>query len=433
MGDVPTIGRLGLARDELAGQVAVVTGAGRGIGRQVARALAYLGAAVVVAELDEATGAETASLIEAEGGRALCLRTDVADEASVQALAGRTLAELGRADVLVNNAILCPVAGVAEMDVALWDRVMAVNLRGAFLTCRAFLPGMLARGTGTIVNMVSTDAMPGLSAYIASKQGIVGFSQSLAAEVGEGSVHVVAFGPGMVDTPAIRDVSVRLAPRLGMSQEQFLSLSLHPAYDGLMPAADAGAATAYLVARLASEYHGEMVDGYAVLERAGYLQAPTVPAPTPAAETAALPGPGTPGAATQALALAHKLAESVAQTGAEFDKLPFFARPMARGDFKNKAGQSVSDWARTAAELVARLERVQAGDAAALAELRGGHARLADLLERFAAYCRAVPAGTARFTKDQEFLHQVAEIAAEREAAVGALAAALRKIVKDEA
>ncbi len=213
-----------------------------------------------------------------------------------------------------------------------------------------------------------------------------------------------------------------------MSQEQFLSLSLHPGYEGLMPAADAGAATAYLVARLAGEYHGEVIDGYTVLERAGYLEAPAVPA-----ESAAPPAVTAAASVADALALALKLAGYVAQIDAEFDKLPLFARPMARGDFKAKAGQSVSDWARTAADLVALLDRAQAGDAAALAELRGGYPRLAGLLERFAAYCRAVPAGAARFTKDQEFLRQVAEIAAEREATVGRLAAALQRIMQDTA
>ncbi len=426
MAEELTIARLGLARDALVGQVALVTGAGRGIGREVARALAYLGAAVVVAELDEASGRETAALVTAAGGQALSVPTDVAEAASVAALAERALASLGRVDILVNNAILCPVARVTEMDVTVWDRVLAVNLRGAFLTCRAFLPGMLARGSGTVVNMVSTDAMPGLAAYIASKQGLVGLTQSLAAEVGERGVHVVAFGPGMVGTPSLREAAPRLAPLLGMSAEQFLSLSLHPGYEGLMPAADAGAATAYLVARLAAEYHGEVIDGYAVLERAGYLQAPAVAA-SPAAPSAPAQGAGV--AATRALDLARKLAEYVAQVDAEFGKLPLFARPMARGDFKGKAGQSAADWARTAAALVALLERTQAGDAAALVELRAQHDRLARLLQRFAAYCHAVPAGAARFTKDQAFLAEVARIAAEREATVDALRDALDEAV----
>ena len=420
-----TIARWGLARDALAGQVAVITGAGRGIGRETARALAYLGATMVVAEIDPQTGQDTCSLVAALGGRALFQPTEVADESSVAALASRTLCECGRVDVLINNAILCPVASLVEMDAALWDRVIAVNLRGTFLTCKAFLPAMLAQGRGTIVNMTSTGAMPHLSAYVASKRGIVGLSQSLAAEVGERGVRVIAFAPGFVDTPALREQARLLAPHLGLSQAQFLQLSLHPAYDGPMPAADAGAATAYLVARLAGEYHGEETDGYAVLERAGYLQTPTM---TPQARDAA-PALSTPGPDLgQALDLARELAEIVTQIGSEFDRLPVFVRPMARSGFRSRAGLGIREWLRTAQELQARLERVRAGDRAASAELQRDQARLLRLLQQLAAYLQGVPAEAARFTKDEEFLRQVRTTTAQRVAVVQALASALHDL-----
>jgi len=420
------IARLGLPAGALAGQVAVVSGAGRGIGRETARALSYLGAAVVVAEIDEASGAQTAELLRAAGGRALAVPTDVADEGSVAALCERTLAEFKRVDVLVNGAILSPVAALLETDVALWDRVIAVNLRGTFLMCKAFLPAMLARARGTIVNMVSADAMPYLSAYIASKRAIAGLSQSLAPEVGERGVRVIAFGPGLVDTPGLRESGHLLAARLGMSEEQFFSLSLHPAYEGLMPAADAGAATAYLVARLADEYHGEVVDGYTVLERAGYLQAPPAGPPGAPAPVAARRDVGT---LARAIDLARQLGALVAQTDAEFNRLPVVLRPLARGGFKRQAGQSTADWRRTAAALTARLERIEAREAAALSELLVGYRTLAGLLGKLAAYYRGAAGQAARFTKDQEFLRRANRIASEREATVRALEAALRELM----
>jgi NAD(P)-dependent dehydrogenase (short-subunit alcohol dehydrogenase family) len=300
--------RLALASDTFAGQVTLVTGAGRGIGLEVARAFARLGAQVVIAELNEDTGRATASLIRCEGGQALFIKTEVSIESEVAALVHQARHVFGPIDILVNNAIVCPVVSIVEMDTALWDQVIAVNLRAAFLTCRACLPDMIARRHGSIVNMVSTDAMPGLAAYIASKQGLAGFSQSLAAEVGSTGIRVVAFGPGMVDTPAIRSVATNLAPQLGLTEDRFLSLSIHPAFDGLMPAEYSGAAAAYLVARLADEYHGEVVNAYTVLERAGLIDPP---ASAPRSMEPTLPVSGVPikraGTSDRARELAEQL------------------------------------------------------------------------------------------------------------------------------
>ncbi|HYF76155.1 MAG TPA: SDR family NAD(P)-dependent oxidoreductase, partial [Symbiobacteriaceae bacterium] len=195
--------RLGLRTDELAGQVAVITGAGQGIGREAALALAGLGAKVVVADINADTGAETARLINDAGGTAVFVQTDISREADVARLAMWTLADFGPAHILINNAILSPVASLMEMTPDEFDRVIAVNLRGAYLTCRAFVPGMLTHHLGTIINMVSMDAMANMSAYIASKQGLAGFSQSLAAELGHEGIRVVAFAPGFVETPGL--------------------------------------------------------------------------------------------------------------------------------------------------------------------------------------------------------------------------------------
>ncbi len=204
--------KLGLPHDCMKGRVAVVTGAGRGIGREVARAFAWLGAAVIIAERSD-TGIETEKTIRAEGGKAHFLRTDVADPASIAQLFRGATALFGTPDILVNNAMLCPVVSVLEMTVEQWDQVMAVNLRGMFLTTRTFLPGMISKKRGTIINMISAEAMPYLSAYITSKQGMQAFSQSLAAEVGEeAGIRVVALAPGLVDTPAIEKRQARSLP-----------------------------------------------------------------------------------------------------------------------------------------------------------------------------------------------------------------------------
>ena len=418
--------RLGLRRDTLHDQVAIVTGAGRGIGREVARALAWLEARVIIAEISE-RGQETEQVIRQSGGTASFIRCDVSDETSVAALLEQARQIYGSINLLINNAAYIPVARVMGMDTALWDRVMTVNLRGTYLLCKACLPDMLARGSGVIVNMVSTEAMPGLSAYIASKQGIAGFSQSLAAEVGAQGVHVIAFGPGMVDTPGIRGVATDLAPGLGMTPDQFLSVSLHPAYDGLMPPEDSGAAVAYLTACLSEEYQGEIVNAYQVLERAGYLkaglqigvtEASVEPVTVPAANTADL---------AAAIAQSEQLQAVIAQTRAEFDQLPVFVRPMARNGFRSKAGQSINDWARTVEQLTTTLQHIQRGDGAAALGLHNDATGLIDLLQKLIDYYHSVPAQTARFTKDAEFLRQVAQQTAEREALIQTIIGALNR------
>lgn len=432
MNEVETLAveRVGLAHDALAGRVAVVTGGGRGIGREIVRAFAWLGARVVIAELSD-EGLETERRVKESGSQALFARTDVSSEAEVAALARKTREAFGPVDILINNAILCPVAPVLEMDASLWDRVMAVNLRGAFLTCKAFLPDMVSRRRGVVVNMISTDAMPGLSAYIASKQGLTGFSQSLAAEVGRQGVRVVAFAPGMVDTPGIRGAAEGLAPQLGFTVEQFLSLSLHPAYEGLMPADHAAAATAYLAAALADEFHGETVTGYTVLERAGFIQTPgatPVGRAAPAAEPAPQPGADRTEVIRRAIALSQQLQEVIVRTDAEFNKLPVFVRPMARGGFKNKSGQSVQDWARMASKLTEQLKKVEAADAVTEQQVHADCGRRKELLGKLIVYWQEVPGETARFTKDADLLRDVAQQMAEREAVARSLISVLEAL-----
>lgn len=430
----PAVALLDLLPNALAGQVAVVTGAGQGIGREIALAFAHLGARLVIAEIDPSSGQETGRLVQDAGGQALFIQTDVSNQEEVLRLAERVRQAYGPVDILVNNAILCPVASVLDMDVELWNRVMAVNLRGTFLTCKAFLPGMLSRNRGVIVNMTSAEAMPNLSAYLASKQGIAAFSQSLAGEVGESGVRVIAFGPGFVDTPGLRRAAQGLAPRLGLSVDQFMQLSLHEAYPAAMPPDHAAAAAAYLVVRLADEYHGEQVTGYTVLEQAGFLRKTAVPTPVPAssAQTAppasATPAIGESGALTeddpaasraaalhQAAALAGQLGDVLAQVGEEFNRLPVFVRPLARNGFKNKAGQSLPGWTRTIAGLADDLRRAAAGDPQTIAEITSSLPQLNQLLDRLATYFHEVPAETARFTKDEKILQEIARISAGRE------------------
>lgn len=204
----------------LAGQVAVVTGAGRGIGRAVAITLAREGAAVVLASRSAGELEGVAREIGQAGGCALAVPTDVRQEAAVDALARRALAEWQRVDVLVNAAGVATFAPVTDSKLDDWDQMLAVNLRGAVLCCRAVLPAMIARRRGTVINLgsvVTSRALTGSAAYTASKYGLLGFSRVLAEEMRPHGVRVGVLSAGATDTP-LWDAMPAAPPRERMIQ-----------------------------------------------------------------------------------------------------------------------------------------------------------------------------------------------------------------------
>lgn len=188
----------------LAGQVALVTGAGRGIGRAAAAALAAEGAAVALAARSRQQIAEAAAEVREAGGRALAVPTDVTQDPAVEALVEQVVGELGSLDILVTAAGVAsfgPVAGTKPAD---WDPMLAVNLRATMVTCRAALPVMLRQRRGTIINVASVAAVrpiAGAAAYSATKAAVVAFSRVLAEEVRHDGVRVGVVLPGAVDTP----------------------------------------------------------------------------------------------------------------------------------------------------------------------------------------------------------------------------------------
>ena len=184
----------------LEGRVAIVTGGGHGIGKFYARRLAEEGARVVIAEID----GRAAERVAADIGGAIALRTDVSDQASVEAMAAATVERCGRIDVLVNNAAIFATVPMSrspfdQIDPAEWDRMMAVNLRGTWLACRAVIPQMRKQAYGKIVNISSGTALKGSASrihYVTSKAGILGFTKTLAMEVGKDNICVNCIAPG---------------------------------------------------------------------------------------------------------------------------------------------------------------------------------------------------------------------------------------------
>ena len=408
--------QMGLAPDALAGQVAVVTGGGQGIGREVAFALARLGARVVVAEISPA-GQKTERVIQGSGGEALFFRTDVSRETDVARLARCTMDMFGPADILINNACVWSVSSVLSLETAAWDRVVAVNMRGTFLTCKALLPQMLTRGRGTIVNVVSAETTPFLSAYVASQSGIAGFSQSLAAEVGPEGVRVVAFAPGVVDTPGLRETAHDLAPHLDMRPGELLRQA--------MPASRIAAAMVYLVVALADEYHGRQVDAQTVLARAGVATGPALRAETGTPAIRAVAATDRDEAIQQAVMLSERLEAVLAETQAELGRLPDFMRLLAQDGFEGKAGQCIEVWSRTAAELTDRLQRVATADSTAAVAFSADYPRLRPLFEGLVRYYNEALAEPACFTTDTDSVVRGKDTMHERESVVRSLLQAL--------
>ena len=219
----------------LAGQVAVVTGAGRGLGRAAALLLAEAGAAVVAVarSADEITG--VADEIKHAGGQALAIPTDVSDPARVDHLLVLALRGFGRIDILINNAALVqPFGKVWETSPAAWQQLIQVNVVGPYLCSRAVLPHMLDRGSGRIINISSGVAeknIKGLSAYSVSKAALERFSGVLATEMASSDVVVAVLRPGVVDTPMqteLRKTPGHLLPRVSAWQDLHRQGQLRP-------------------------------------------------------------------------------------------------------------------------------------------------------------------------------------------------------------
>ncbi len=192
--------------------VAVVTGAGQGIGAAIARRLAGDGMSVAVIERDGAAAADTVEAIREKGGTALAIACDVTRTAEVDAMAERVAAELGRPGVLVNNAGITRDGLLFAMDDEDWDAVVDVHLNGSFRCVRAVAPHMAAQGRGRIVNLSSIAALgnPGQANYATAKAGIQGLTRTLAIELGPAGITVNAVAPGFVDTAMTDAVARRM-------------------------------------------------------------------------------------------------------------------------------------------------------------------------------------------------------------------------------
>jgi NAD(P)-dependent dehydrogenase (short-subunit alcohol dehydrogenase family) len=193
--------------ERFGGRAAIVTGAASGIGLAIAERLAAEGAAVAVADLDEAGAARAADQIAAAGGRALALRTDVTDAGQIAAMVERAVAEFGRLDILVANAGIGGTLPFMDETLEHWNRILATNLTGPMLCGQAAARVMAARGAGRIVNIASVSGMRagvGRTAYGSAKAGLIQLTKQMALELGPLGITVNAVAPGPIDTPLVQ-------------------------------------------------------------------------------------------------------------------------------------------------------------------------------------------------------------------------------------
>ncbi|WP_070120261.1 SDR family NAD(P)-dependent oxidoreductase [Bacillus marinisedimentorum] len=208
-------------------KVAIVTGAGNGIGRKVAEMYAQAGAAIVLADIDLENGRKTADQITADGGKALFIETDMKNAVDIEKMIKKTADTYGRLDILVNNAGVSRFKSPFELSLDEWDDILAVNLRGYFAAARAAARFMQDTGGGSIVNIASTRAVmsePNSEAYAASKGGVLGLTHALAASFSELNVTVNAISPGWIETGDYDDLreidhSQHLSNRVGRPED----------------------------------------------------------------------------------------------------------------------------------------------------------------------------------------------------------------------
>lgn len=254
-----------LEKGVLSGRVAIVTGAGGGIGFETARSLLWLGAKVVIAEIDKTKGKNALDRLRNEYGKEniFFCHTDV-QKKSIQKLHRFAVGNFGRVDIIINNAIVATVGAVHEVAAKQWDRSYGVNLRGPVLLLRYFLPDMIKRNEGTVVFVPSSGAAPYLGAYEVFKTAQVELANTLAAELENTGVLTYSIGPGIVKTHTAQRAISELAPRYGMTVEELFQMNASQ----MLSEEEAGAGFAASVV-LAEKYRGVEIGSIQALMDAG--------------------------------------------------------------------------------------------------------------------------------------------------------------------
>ena len=352
-----------LSRQALGGKTAIVTGAGGGIGFEAARALAWLGARVIIAEIDAPAGQAAAASINSQFGTrtAFFIQTDVGYEHSIERLASEAALLAGQVDIILNNATIAPLGAVKDVSIDDWDRSYRVNLRGPVLLARTFLPGMLARNTGVFV-CVSSTGTAYLGAYETFKAAQVHLANTLDAELEGTGVAAFTIGPGLVPTQTAQAAVERLAPQMGLSIPEFYKLNA----GAVLSVEEAGAGFGAAIA-LADQFRGQEISSMQALKAAG------IQVGEAGEHAQAAPAVGQPN--EQALVLCHQVRNSWAEQSEGWKHRSLFERQWVIRDFRKTAGMPAEEW-------LTGLSRLEAG----LAKGEGAVLRLP--FDKLAGYYR---------------------------------------------
>ena len=290
----PLLAALGLGPEILRGQTALVTGAARGIGEHTARALAALGAKVLLVDVNP-QGVSVARHIQDAGGAAAFLHADLGDIAALPSRIADWRAQHGPIDILVNNAAQIVFGPVLEQTPEAWGAHLNANLLGPVTLIQTLAPEMIARGRGVILSLISLEGMALMGAYCASKMALRSLMLSLGKEIPPGAgVSVLSVIPGAVETPLAQEMIGVFAARFGVpAAEVRASMANNPGYSGLVPVEHTAASLGWFCVH-AARYHGQYVDGYLPLSQAGVIDAGDGGAAeaTPPQAPGVIPNPG---------------------------------------------------------------------------------------------------------------------------------------------
>jgi NAD(P)-dependent dehydrogenase (short-subunit alcohol dehydrogenase family) len=369
--DTRLISRLGLTPNALRGETVIVTGAGGGIGYEAARALLWLGANVVIAEINAQSGASAQERLAAEFDpeRVLFVHTDVGDESSVQALAARAAQRFGKVDVVLNNATIAVLGEVKDLPIEQWDASYRVNLRGPVLMARTFLPGMLERHHGVFV-CVSSTGTAFLGGYETFKAAQVHLSNTLDAELEGTGVIAFTIGPGLVPTETASRAVEKLAPQMGMTVDEFFEMNK----GALLSVEEAGAGFAASIV-FAERFRGQEISSIQALKAADIsFEGGEAPQTVVVRDQ---------NMRQQALALCRQVQLTLKEQSEGWKHRSLFERQWVIRDFKKTAGMPVEEWL----DVLRRLEEsLQGGEALAsppLTKLAGYYGHMAELAKGY--------------------------------------------------
>ncbi len=365
-----SISQFGLKQDTLHGETIIVTGAGGGIGYECARALLWLGANVIIAEIDHSNGRIAECKLEDEFGkdRVLFVHTDVGDETSVRNLYNLAVTAFDKVDVVINNATIAVLGDVVNVPIEEWDKSYHVNLRGPVLMARAFLPDMIKRNHGVFA-CVSSTGTAYLGGYETFKAAQVHLANTLDAELEGTNVIAYTIGPGLVPTETASKAVAKLAPQMNMSVEQFFDMNK----GAVLTAEEAGAGFALSVV-YAEKYRGQEISSFQVLKEAEIRSA---------AETGNASATINDDQRRQAQALCEAVYVTLKEQSDDWKSRSLFERQWVIRDFKKTAGMPVEEWLSKLSQLQQGLQGEGNITPLPLEKLAGYYVHLAELAKGY--------------------------------------------------